>query len=79
MCLDRFVERTPPNAKGYCSIANWLSTKEEVFKEEFEELLINDGASTAGLHRFFSSTSDTFPGLTSFKSHRNNWCSCGSK
>jgi len=73
------VERTHPNAKGFCSVANWLTTKDDQFKEEFEELLSNDGVSTASLHRFFSDNTDTFPGLTSFKSHRNKWCSCGSK
>jgi hypothetical protein len=73
------VERTPPNAKGYCSIANYLSSKDEVFVQEFEELLANDFASTASLYRFFSTNADMFPGLTSFKSHRNKWCSCGSK
>jgi hypothetical protein len=73
------VERTPPNAKGYCSIANYLTGKDETFVKEFEEILANDSVSTASLHRFFFTNTDMFPGLTSFKSHRNKWCSCGSK
>jgi hypothetical protein len=72
-------KRVAPNSKGYCSMANWLSKKDEQFKEEFEELLANDSASTASLYRFLADNADMFPGLTSFKSHRNKWCSCGSK
>jgi hypothetical protein len=60
-------------------VAKFLSTKDDAFRQEFEELLANDSASTASLHRFLSSNNDMFPGLTSFKSHRNKWCSCGSK
>jgi hypothetical protein len=73
------MEKTPPNARGYCSVANFLTSKDEEFRKEFEELLANDSASTASLHRFLWSNDNTFPKLTTFKSHRNKWCSCGSK
>jgi len=73
------MEKTPPNARGYCSVAKFLSTKDEAFLQDFNELLLNDNASTAILHRFLSANADMFPGLTSFKHHRNKWCSCGSK
>ena len=79
MCLDMHVEKTSPNSKGYCSVAKWLSDKDEQYKKEFDELIANDSASTAALHRFFCDNSDFPIGLTSFKTHRNGWCSCGIK
>jgi hypothetical protein len=69
----------PSNARGYCSVASWLSEKDELFCQEFNSLLANDSASTASLHRFLLGKDENFPKLTAFKSHRNNWCSCGSK
>lgn len=70
------METTRPNARGYCSVANWLLDKDEDYKKEFGELLKDQYLSTATLHRFFTSNSINFPGLTSFKTHRNKWCSC---
>lgn len=72
-------ERIPPNSKGYCSVANFLSQKDEQWVAEFEETLAIDSASSASLHRFFCNNQAFFPGLTAFKTHRNKWCSCGNK
>jgi hypothetical protein len=73
------VERTPPNARNYCSVANWLSDKDDELRKDFDLLLANDSASTASLHRFLYGKDEKFPKITAFKSHRNKWCSCGSK
>ena len=69
-------ERVAPNSKGNCSMGQWLASKEEQLRNDVLELL-GTPASTAALHRFLiAKFNDLDVGLTTFKSHRNKWCSC---
>lgn len=64
------------NSKGFCSMGQWLSSKDEQLRAEVVDLL-SESASTAALHRFLIAKFDDLDvGLTTFKSHRNKWCSC---
>lgn len=64
------------NSKGFCSMGQWLASKDEQLKQDLQELFLSP-ASTASLHRFLISKFDDLDvGLTTFKSHRNKWCSC---
>jgi hypothetical protein len=57
-------------------MGQWLASKEEQLRNDVLELL-NTPASTAALHRFLIAKFDDLDvGLTTFKSHRNKWCSC---
>lgn len=70
------AERVAPNSKGNCSMGQWLAGKDEQLQQDILELLLSS-ASTASLHRFLIAKFDDLDvGLTTFKSHRNKWCSC---
>jgi hypothetical protein len=62
--------------KGRCGVNEWLKTKDDALVADFKELL-DDETSTMEMHRFLR---DKFPdlsfSLTTFRSHRNHWCSC---
>ena len=62
--------------KGRCGVKEWLKTQDEQLINEFFELLEED-ISTMKIYRFLS---NKFPdlgfALTTFRSHRNHWCSC---
>ena len=65
------------NSKRQCLFSRWLSNKDEQFIAEIADLLSDTSASTASLHRFLNAKFEDFEvGLTSFKFHRNKWCSC---
>lgn len=64
------------NSKGFCTMGAWLSNKDEQLRNDVIELM-STPASTAALHRFLISKFDDLDvGLTTFKTHRNKWCSC---
>jgi len=63
------------NVKANCSFANWLGLQEENTQQGIKDLLTTD-ASTASLHRFLEDKFNIPVGLTAFKSHRKQWCSC---
>jgi hypothetical protein len=63
-------------SKGRCAVREWLVTQDEKMIEEFKEILGTE-VSTMALHRFLiAHISSVNFGLTSFRIHRNHWCSC---
>ena len=63
-------------SKGKCAVREWLVKQDEKMIEEFNEVLATD-ASTMSLFRFLNiNIPDITFGLTSFRIHRNHWCSC---
>ena len=65
-----------PNAKGKCSVNEWLKEQDKTLVEEFAEILLTD-VSTMELHRFLKRKFEDLPySLTTFRFHRNHWCSC---
>lgn len=57
-------------------MGQWLESKDDELKQDIADLLVSS-ASTASLHRFLISKFDDLDvGLTTFKTHRNKWCSC---
>jgi hypothetical protein len=74
--LNHSEPSTGRYAKGRCSVREWLNKQTEEMVAEFNEVLATD-TSTMALYRFLSSHElDINFGLTSFRSHRNHWCSC---
>jgi hypothetical protein len=74
--LNQSDTSTNRSAKGSCSVREWLSKQNEQMVAEFKEVLATD-TSTMALHRFLCSQNIGIDfGLTAFRSHRNQWCSC---
>lgn len=78
---DKLLEQKPKAtsgkySKGKCAVREWLVTQDEEMIKEFNDVL-ETNTSTMTLHRFLLNTipNITF-GLTSFRVHRNHWCSC---
>jgi len=63
-------------SKGRCGVNEWLKLQDDTLILEFREIL-DTKVSTMELHRFLQGKFDdlTFS-LTTFRSHRNRWCSC---
>jgi hypothetical protein len=78
---DKLLEQAPRStsgtySRGKCAVREWLVTQDEKTISEFAEILLED-ISTLALYRFLkTSISTTNYGVTSFRSHRNHWCSC---
>ena len=63
-------------SKGRCAVREWLATQDEEMIKEFMEVLEED-ISTMALYRFLTVSIPDIPfGLTIFRIHRNEWCSC---
>lgn len=63
-------------SKGRCGVNEWLKNQDESIILEIVELL-NTEESTMALHRFLVSRFDDLSfSLTTFRSHRNHWCTC---
>ena len=63
-------------ARGKCSVNDWLVSLDAEVSAEVKEILETE-VSTMSLYRFLTSKfSDISFGLTTFRSHRNHWCSC---
>jgi lipopolysaccharide biosynthesis regulator YciM len=78
---DELAARSPRStsgtySKGRCGVNEWLKLQDDKLILEFKEIL-NTDASTMELHRFLQSKFDdlTFS-LTTFRTHRNRWCTC---
>jgi len=74
--LTKVAASAGPASKGRCSVGEWLKEQDDQLVAEFKELL-ETKTSTLELHRFLVLK---FPDLpfrtTTFRSHRNHWCSC---
>jgi len=63
-------------SKGRCGVNEWLKLQDEALVEDFAELLKEEVA-TMKMYRFLAAKfPDLTFGLTTFRSHRNHWCSC---
>ena len=78
---DELAARSPRStsgtySKGRCGVNEWLKLQDDKLILEFKEIL-NTDVSTMELHRFLQSKFDdlTFS-LTTFRTHRNRWCTC---
>ena len=78
---DELAKLTPKStsgtySKGRCGVNEWLKLQEDGLILEFRELL-ETSASTMEIHRFLQGKFNSLPfSLTTFRSHRNRWCSC---
>ena len=78
---DELFKLTPKStsgtySKGRCGVNEWLKLQDDTLILEFRELLATD-ASTMELHRFLRSKfNDLTFSLTTFRTHRNHWCTC---
>ena len=78
---DELAARSPRStsgtySKGRCGVNEWLKLQDEKLIEEFIELLETD-ESTMAMYRFLASKfPDLSFSLTTFRSHRNQWCPC---
>jgi hypothetical protein len=74
--LTKPIASAGPASKGRCGVGEWLKTQDEQLVEEFKELL-DTQTSTLELHRFLVLKFPDLPfRVTTFRSHRNHWCSC---
>jgi hypothetical protein len=63
-------------SSGRCGVNEWLKTQDEVFITEFKDVL-KTRTSTMHIYRFLQSKFPNLPfKLTTFRFHRNQWCSC---
>jgi hypothetical protein len=68
--------KTGTYSKGRCGINEWLKTQTDEFILDFRDL-ITSPSSTMELHRFLQAKFSDLPfSLTTFRTHRNKWCSC---
>jgi hypothetical protein len=78
---DKLLTQAPVSqkgeySKGRCAVREWLVTQDEQMIQEFIEVLAED-TSTNALYRFLIANVPSINfGLTSFRTHRNHWCSC---
>jgi len=78
---DELAARSPRStsgtySKGRCGVNEWLKLQDDKLILEFKEIL-NTDASTMELHRFLQSKFDNLTfSLTTFRTHRNRWCTC---
>ena len=78
--LKKRSKSSSPNlgvaSRGRCGVALWLVEQEEEFIKEFKDILTSEEP-TILLYRFLAEKFDDLPfRLTTFKTHRNHWCSC---
>lgn len=63
-------------SKGRCGVNEWLKLQDDTLILEFREIL-DTKVSTMELHRFLQGKfNDLTFSLTTFRSHRNRWCTC---
>lgn len=73
---QKFLASAGEASRGRCKVNEWLKTQDEVFYAEFKEIL-DTSTSTMQLYRFLQSKFSDLPfKLTTFRFHRNQWCSC---
>ena len=73
---QHFLVNAGEASRGRCGVNEWLKTQDEVFNAEFKEIL-NTRNSTMKLYRFLQFKFPNLPfKLTTFRFHRNQWCSC---
>lgn len=71
-----FTANAGEASRGRCSVNEWLKTQDEIFNAEFENLL-KTRTSTMQIYRFLQFKFSDLPfKLTTFRFHRNQWCSC---
>jgi len=78
---DELAARSPRStsgtySKGRCGVNEWLKLQEDSLILDFRKLL-ETSASTMEIYRFLQTKfADLTFSLTTFRSHRNHWCSC---
>jgi hypothetical protein len=71
-----FTANAGETSRGRCSVKEWLKTQDEVFNAEFKDVL-ETRTSTMQIYRFLQHKFTDLPfKLTTFRFHRNQWCSC---
>jgi hypothetical protein len=64
------------SSRGRCAVGAWLKQQDPEFIIDFKDILDVD-ESTMALYRFLADKFDDLPfKLTTFRLHRNRWCSC---
>lgn len=63
-------------SKGRCAVNEWLKNQDDELIVQFQELMTTK-SSTMEMHRFLQTKfNDLSFSLTTFRTHRNKWCSC---
>ena len=82
MSLKDELEKLSPratsalNSKGRCGVNEWLKNQNDELIVQFKELMDTE-SSTMEIHRFLQTKfNDLSFSLTTFRTHRNKWCSC---
>jgi hypothetical protein len=71
-----FIAASGAASRGRCGVNEWLRKQDDVFNAEFKDVL-KTRTSTMQIYRFLQSKFPDLPfKLTTFRFHRNQWCSC---